>query len=88
MNYSIVLGDFNTLAPKDVDATSQLFSEEGFQTPFSNAAPTWRTFIVELKLDWLWLKGLDVKHFGIDRDVDMSDHWPLWAVVGMNEEKK
>jgi endonuclease/exonuclease/phosphatase family metal-dependent hydrolase len=77
----VVLGDFNTITGKDVDATSKLFTAARFETPFSNDEETWRTFIIKLKLDWLWLRNLrPVKH-GIDRDISLSDHWPLWITV-------
>ena len=85
VKHSVVLGDFNTLTPKDKNATSRLFTDKEFRTPFSNDAPTWRTFIIQLKLDWVWLRGLDVKGYGIDKKVEMSDHWPLWAVVSMKD---
>lgn len=88
LKHFVVLGDFNTLAPKDVDATSRLFTESGFHTPFTNDQATWRSFLIELKLDWLWLHGLEVKSYGIDKKVEMSDHWPLWTVVRMTVEKK
>ncbi len=82
-----ILGDFNTLTPKDVNATSRLFTERGFETPFSNDEPTWKTFIIRLKLDWMWLRGLDAKAHGIDRQVGLSDHWPLWAIVRLKDVK-
>ena len=88
VKHVVVLGDFNTIAPKDVDATSRLFTENGFHTPFSNDQSTWRTFLIELKLDWLWLRGLDVKTFGIDKKVEMSDHWPLWVVAHLTDENR
>lgn len=87
VKHSVVLGDFNTVMGKDTNATSRLFTEKDFQTPFSNSEPTWRTFIFKLKLDWLWLRGFDVKDYGIDKKVEMSDHWPLWAVVRMKDGK-
>ena len=75
----VVLGDFNTLMGKDVDATTRLFEAAKFSTPFANGLSTWKTFIIELKLDWLWLRGLrPVKH-GIDKKIGLSDHWPLWV---------
>lgn len=86
--HSVVLGDFNTVASKDVGATSRLFLENGFHTPFTNDQATWRTFLLHLKLDWLWLRGLDVKSYGIDKKVEMSDHWPLWSIVSMKVGKK
>jgi endonuclease/exonuclease/phosphatase family metal-dependent hydrolase len=76
---AIVLGDFNTLKQKDVRAARALFTGAGFSTPFPDDRTTWRTFIVELKLDWLWLRGLDPAAFGVDKSIDLSDHWPLWA---------
>jgi endonuclease/exonuclease/phosphatase family metal-dependent hydrolase len=81
---AVVLGDFNTLMGKDVDATHRLFSEKGFHTPFPNDESTWKTFIISLKLDWMWLKGLEAKAFGIDKQVELSDHWPLWALVKLD----
>jgi endonuclease/exonuclease/phosphatase family metal-dependent hydrolase len=79
----VVLGDFNTITSKDVEATSKLFTGARFQTPFSNDEETWRTFIIKLKLDWLWLRGLRSIEHGIDRDIGLSDHWPLWTKVAM-----
>jgi endonuclease/exonuclease/phosphatase family metal-dependent hydrolase len=85
---AVALGDFNTIKEKDVRAARRLFTDEGFKTPFPDDRTTWKTFIVELKLDWLWLRGLEAVEFGIDKDVELSDHWPLWAKVklGKNEE--
>ncbi len=77
----VVLGDFNTLTGKDVDATSELFTAAKFSTPFANGLSTWKTFIIELKLDWLWLRNLRPVRFGIDKKIGLSDHWPLWAEV-------
>jgi endonuclease/exonuclease/phosphatase family metal-dependent hydrolase len=82
----VVLGDFNTIMGKDVGETSELFMTAKFNTPFTNNLTTWKTFILELKLDWLWLRGLRATSFGIDKKVGLSDHWPLWAVVTLNAE--
>lgn len=77
----IVLGDFNTVKGKDVKAARKLFAEAGFNTPFPDDRKTWKTFVIKLKLDWLWLRGLDATGFGIDKSVDLSDHWPLWVRI-------
>jgi endonuclease/exonuclease/phosphatase family metal-dependent hydrolase len=79
--HTIVLGDFNTIKGKDVRAARRLFAGEGFSTPHEDDRKTWRTFVVKLKLDWLWLRGLEPHACGIDKDVGLSDHWPLWATV-------
>ncbi|HVF67015.1 MAG TPA: endonuclease/exonuclease/phosphatase family protein [Pyrinomonadaceae bacterium] len=84
---AIVLGDFNTIKQKDVNAARKLFADAGFDTPFPDDKTTWQTFIVKLKLDWLWLRGLDATGYGIDKSVDLSDHWPLWATVKVPSSK-
>jgi endonuclease/exonuclease/phosphatase family metal-dependent hydrolase len=78
---AVVLGDFNTIKGKDVKAARRLFTEAGFQTPLADDDTTWKAFVVQLKLDWLWLRGLEARSAGIDKDVELSDHWPLWATV-------
>jgi endonuclease/exonuclease/phosphatase family metal-dependent hydrolase len=78
---AVVLGDFNTITEKDVDATTALFTKAAFTTPFDKDTSTWKTFIIELKLDWLWLRGLQPIRHGIDKKIGLSDHWPLWVEV-------
>ncbi|HEX8136248.1 MAG TPA: endonuclease/exonuclease/phosphatase family protein [Pyrinomonadaceae bacterium] len=82
---AVILGDFNTLTGDDVRATQQLFTAARFQTPFPNSEPTWKTFIIKLKLDWVWLRGLQPVDFGIDRKIGLSDHWPLWVNVRLDD---
>jgi endonuclease/exonuclease/phosphatase family metal-dependent hydrolase len=83
-NAFVVLGDFNTLQQQSIENTTQLFTEAGFETPFSNSMKTWKTFILELKLDWIWLKGLRPSDYGIDRKVTYSDHFPLWVNINLD----
>ena len=92
---TIVLGDFNTIEAEAVRDVTLLFTKAGFNTPFTNNEETWRTFLVRLKLDWLWLRNLQSIAHGIDREIDLSDHWPLWTTVrardeggGMRDEKE
>ena len=75
---AVVLGDFNTIKGKDVRAARKLFTDAGFATPFADDEMTWESFIVALKLDWLWLRGLQPTAHGISRNVTYSDHYPLW----------
>ena len=84
---AVVVGDFNTLTGKDVDATTELFTKEKFSTPFDNDVSTWKTFVIELKLDWIWLRGLHVVNHGIDKKIGLSDHWPLWVNVALNAKR-
>jgi endonuclease/exonuclease/phosphatase family metal-dependent hydrolase len=84
---AIVLGDFNTIKGKDVRATIKLFTEAGFSTPFPHDRPTWRFFLLKLKLDWMWLSGLQTTESNIVRRIGLSDHWPLWVRAKLTEAK-
>lgn len=77
----VVMGDFNTIKRKDVRACVELFTERGFTTPVPNNRSTWKTFIIKLKLDWLWLRGLEGTGHNIVRRIGLSDHWPLWVTA-------
>ena len=76
---AVVMGDFNTIKGKDVRACIKLFSESGFTTPIPHDRSTWKTFIIKLKLDWLWLRGFNSNstRYSIVRRIGLSDHWPL-----------
>jgi endonuclease/exonuclease/phosphatase family metal-dependent hydrolase len=81
---AIVMGDFNTWEANSDRKTIKLFTEAGMRTPFG-AENTFRRKIVimpiEFRLDWVWLRGLEAASYGIDRKVEVSDHWPLWTNV-------
>ena len=85
---AIVLGDFNTIFPAEVESTTKLFQEKNFITPFSNKQTTWTQFLLELKLDWLWLRGLHAKESGINKQITLSDHFPLWVKVSFSQTEK
>ena len=79
---AIVVGDFNTWETNADRKTIKLFTSAGFQTPFSGQTTFSRRILFvpfELRLDWIWLRGLTALTYGVDRKVDISDHWPLWA---------
>lgn len=81
---AIVMGDFNTWEASADRKTIKLFSEAGLRTPFGSESTFKRRILVvpiEFRLDWVWLRGLDAAGYGIDRDVKVSDHWPLWTIV-------
>lgn len=83
--HAIVVGDLNTWERGAVKRTSALFTKENFTTPFANGESTFlqKIFLVpiKLKLDWVWLRGLEASSHGIDKQISLSDHFPLWAVV-------
>ena len=84
---AIIMGDFNTWEPNAHDKVTKLFSNAGLKTPFVDGKKTFRRKILlvplELKLDWVWLRGLEAANCGIDRQIEISDHYPLWTNVKM-----
>jgi endonuclease/exonuclease/phosphatase family metal-dependent hydrolase len=88
---AIVMGDFNTWEGDAYDETTKLFTGAGFTTSFAEKDPTFRTQMlisIELKLDWIWLRGLEPGSYGIDRSIEVSDHWPLWTVVTLRSSRQ
>ena len=81
---AIVMGDFNTWQGDAEQKTIRLFTAARFVTPFGSQTTFQRRVLfipVELRLDWIWMRGLEAVSYGIDRKVDVSDHWPLWTNV-------
>lgn len=88
---AIVMGDLNTWEPSADDKTAKLFSDARFTTPFAGNATFRRRVLfvpIEMKLDWIWLRGLEAASFGIDREIEISDHWPLWTNLKRVATKK
>jgi endonuclease/exonuclease/phosphatase family metal-dependent hydrolase len=81
---AIVMGDFNTWEPNAGDKTIKLFSKAGLSTPFDGQRTFRRRVLfvpIELRLDWMWFRGLDTAGCGVNRQIEISDHWPLWTTV-------
>ena len=86
---AIVMGDFNTWEGDADRKTEELFKNSGFSTPFGGEATFMRRIVfvqLELKLDWIWMRGLEATSFGIDRKITVSDHWPLWTMLKKTEK--
>jgi endonuclease/exonuclease/phosphatase family metal-dependent hydrolase len=82
---AIVLGDFNSWELPTIEGVRKLFTNAGFITPLPDDESTFLRkalfFDVKLKLDWIWLRGLKAQSYGIDRNLKVSDHFPLWTIV-------
>jgi len=79
---AIIMGDLNTWEPSADGKTNKFFLDAGLKTPFGGEATFKRRVLfvpLELKLDWVWLRGLEATSFGIDRKIEVSDHFPLWT---------
>ena len=79
---AIVVGDLNTWEPGAAEKTRKLFVSAGFHTPFKDES-TFRQRVlmvpIKFKLDWVWLRNVDASNSGIDKEISLSDHWPLWV---------
>jgi endonuclease/exonuclease/phosphatase family metal-dependent hydrolase len=79
---AIIVGDFNTWEPDADSKTVELFTRAGFKTPFAGQSTFKRVILfvpLQLKLDWIWLRGLEAGNYGIGTKISISDHWPLWT---------
>jgi endonuclease/exonuclease/phosphatase family metal-dependent hydrolase len=85
---AIVLGDFNSWELPAIEGIHRLFQSNGFATPFPDDQTTFKRKVigleVELKLDWIWLRGLSAEQYEIDRALIVSDHYPLWTVAKLS----
>ena len=86
---AIIMGDLNTWQPGAGDRTIKVFTDAGLKTPFGAEATFKRRVLfvpIELKLDWVWLRGLEASAHGIDRAIEISDHWPLWTNIKLQNQ--
>jgi endonuclease/exonuclease/phosphatase family metal-dependent hydrolase len=82
---SIILGDFNTLSKQKAVEIRRLMESHDYATPFPTGTPTWRGAGLHFHADWIFVRGLRVKHWGVVRPLNVSDHWPIWAEIEANQ---
>lgn len=86
---AVVLGDFNSWEIPAIEGVRRLFESSGFTTPFPDDETTFKRkvmmFDLEMKLDWIWLRGFSIKRYSIDRTLVVSDHFPLSTFVKVKE---
>jgi len=78
---AIVLGDFNTLSKQKCIETREFLEGHGFTTPFPTGTATWRTTILKMHADWIFVRGVKIERWGVAKPLNVSDHWPIWAEV-------
>ncbi len=81
----VLLGDFNTLTPKSRASMRRLLESHGYTTPFPNGTATWRAGLLRLHADWIFVRGARVTRWGVARPLRVSDHWPVWVEVEMDQ---
>ena len=91
----IIGGDFNTMniwwlrtmwpfpyLQRQVAAVRTRLAGNGFHTPFRQGRPTFRFLGLPLRLDWLYLKGLEAVDWNVDT-VRFTDHRGVWVRATM-----
>lgn len=81
----VLLGDFNTLSRRARREVRRLMEANGFSTPMPSGTSTWRAGLIRLHTDWIFVRGLRVKNWGVARLRGISDHWPVWVEVDLQE---
>ncbi len=81
----VLLGDFNTLARAARVATRALLERHGFTTPIPTGTGTWRAGLLRLHADWIFVRHLRVLRWGVARPLGVSDHWPVWAELELQD---
>lgn len=80
---SVILGDFNTLSKQKASEIRKLMESRGYATPFPTGTATWRGAGLRFQADWIFVRGVSVKRWGVAKPLNVSDHWPIWAEISM-----
>lgn len=83
----VILGDFNTLADVKAKEMRSLMESSGYSTPFPTGTATWRGAGLRYHADWIFVRGVNVKRWGVANPLNVSDHWPIWAEIECSEFK-
>ncbi len=85
---TIVLGDFNTLSRRKCIESRLMLEARGYTTPFPTGTPTWRGAGLLMHADWIYVRNLTVRRWGVARGITVSDHWPVWVEIDMSSESR
>jgi endonuclease/exonuclease/phosphatase family metal-dependent hydrolase len=77
----VILGDFNTLTRQGCERVRSFLEERGYRTPMPTRLATWRAGLIRLHPDWIFVRGLRVARWGVIKPLGVSDHWPVWAEI-------
>lgn len=77
----IVAGDFNTWYPTAPELV--LMRNAGFDDALESLGDIGPTHDNGLRLDYVWTKGLAAESGGVLREVDTSDHSPVWVELSL-----
>lgn len=84
---TVILGDFNTLTRAACERVRNFFEARGYRTPMPTRLATWRAGLIRLHPDWIFTRGLYINRWGVIRPLGVSDHWPVWAEIELEEHQ-
>ncbi|HEV2914037.1 MAG TPA: endonuclease/exonuclease/phosphatase family protein [Pyrinomonadaceae bacterium] len=80
---TILLGDFNTLTRVSCARMRAAVEAHGYRTPMPTRLATWRAGLIRLHTDWIFVRGAQVRRWGVARRLGVSDHWPVWVELAL-----
>lgn len=83
---TVIMGDFNTLTRAACERVRSFLEEHGYKTPMPTRVATWRAGLIRLHPDWIFVRELRVTRWGVMKPLGVSDHWPVWAEVGLEHQ--
>ncbi len=76
----VVMGDFNTIMGGARRKMFSLMEAAGYRCPLPGTKKTFQQkFFFRLKLDWIWVKGLEPLSADVETKITISDHRPVWV---------
>lgn len=84
----ILLGDFNTLTNESRTRMRGLLESQGYTSPFRDGTATWRAGLIRLQPDWIFVRDAHVSRCGVTRGLSVSDHWPVWAEIVVDDQDR
>jgi endonuclease/exonuclease/phosphatase family metal-dependent hydrolase len=63
------------------DALDGYMQTIGYDTPTADFGKTWHGFPEDQRLDSIFTRGLRTGAGAVERELDTSDHWPIWLDV-------
>lgn len=89
----VIGGDFNTnpfrwlfhvvpfFRSNQPGALDEWMEENGFAAPVAGSGSTIRRFLLRMRVDSFYSRGLPVKAFAVEENTEVSDHLPVWMDV-------
>ncbi len=63
------------------EAVDDYMRDIAYDTPTDSFGSTWDGPIEDLRLDSVFTRGLEPGNGAVDRELDLSDHWPVWLDI-------